>query len=249
MTTTTFAELNNNRRKWIQKDPLRVDNFSDLAIQAGGIETIQRVFAFALFAELPVKDFVLMSNPKELPISENAKKCLLNNAGDEDRHYHAFLKAEQSYHVPERFKAIAKDLIKCFIEALDHPIEIAGFLETGMFQLSLTLMRVLGTPAIVSLGAKVSEDERRHQITNRAIMRSLGYDPTQPSQNLIQLKADVLAWLLEDLRDSEALGLFKDDLIDSSNQLIRTGNDEYLTFLTQGAEYMLPFENANSALY
>lgn len=241
----TYAQLDAARRKWIQR-PLRREEFSQEAIVAGVVETMQRCFAFALHAEIPVKEFVIASHPKELPISPEARNCLMRNAGDEDRHYHAFLKAADAYPVAANLMADAGAIVKEWQASTAHPIEVAGFIETSTFQITLTLMRVLGTPAIVSLGAKVSEDENRHQATNRGIMRELGYNPSQPPAHLNRLRDYSLEWLLADLKDSPELGIFKDELHQASKDLVRTGYSEYLHELTAGAEYVLPFENSNS---
>lgn len=246
----SIADLHNSRTEWsIKTQPTWID-YPDDAKECGADIVIQKVLAIALNLEIPAGKFVMASKPKDLPISEVAKACLIANAHDEGTHYQAFDNYAKVYKIPPEFmsesEAIAKEWENLATDK-QHFLEVVAALETGLFQISLVMLRLFGSVSLARLGQLVAEDEWRHQATNRAVLRHLGINPAKLSNQLDTLMSDSLQWMLSGFTNDNDFELSVDDLIRYSNQLIQNGvSPELDSIFNDLGEYRPPFEVNNA---
>lgn len=220
---------------------------------------LQVIIGMGLVLELPVGEFVRDGMKGELPEEihdgvDYVKKLLLTNSADEGRHYTGMLNAAKAYPVSDSIMQECESLRDAWVDLKEHPIMVAGSLESGIFLVNLAILRLLGSPDLATLGRGISSDERRHVITNRNAVKDLGMNPWEPGKAILDLMVDSFNFMLKDFtpEDSEEIlgvELSKDFFIKSGMDLITTGNAFELDSLVRTVDYNPAFEIGNAALY
>lgn len=225
-----------------------------------GVERLmQIIIGMGLVLELPVGEFIRDGMKGDLPTevhdnTDYVRKLLLTNSADEARHYLGMQNAAKAYPVPQDIMEACESLKDAWVDLKEHPIYIAGLLESGLFLVNLAIFRLLGSSDLATLGRGISSDERRHVITNRHAVKDLGMNPWSPSKPMMDLLKDSFDFMLDGFTpydSEEILGveLTKDFLIQSGVDLITTGNAITLDRLVRTVDYTPAFETGNASLY
>ena len=216
-------------------------------------ETIKRVLALGLWLELPVGQWVYDARKSELNIPDSAKELLKSNIKDEAAHERGFRMAADVYPVDEKTYNEAGLIAQQWLDNSEHPLAKAAISEVGIFLVTLGVMRVCGGRSLCSFAARISHDEARHVSTDRSVLFDTGYRPDMPSNSLMDLRRDTLAWSMEHLNiPADETGgdtLNADYLIEQSDSLIKTGEAPDFDDLVYFASHVLPFEVGNSEMY
>lgn len=238
----TYAELDRSRIPW-KPLPLILTPLDFPEHQP----TIQRIIALGLHLELPVGEWVTETTKKDPQIDPDAFTLLTNNIHDEWIHYRAFKHAEKAYPVSSSTLTEAENIGKQWEESQGHPLYKAAVAETGVFLITLALMRILGGQSLATLAAEIGRDEQRHVATNRAILEDLGMNLHNVGPTLSSLYKETLDWIVQDIR-IPTLGITKDILVEASKDLLLSGYSATLDELTDIADYIPSFEVDNSTL-
>ena len=267
MSTITYEKLYTQRcyngvpHFWAPQEvlPLPFNLFSDETLPVceswGVSEAVQRVIALALVLELPVGAWVgELTRTESSRISPVALKLLNSNIKDETFHFRGFERASKAYPISEKITREAQEIGECWTENSSSTIAKACFAETGVFLISLAILRLLGGKELANLAEQVSQDESRHVATNRGILVDLGESCTSPSLSLTALINGTLDWVAGDLcvpgkELCEDFDFNRDFLLKSSHSLVTTGLapelDELMNFQVANS----PFEVSNSSMY
>ena len=167
-----------------------------ISYEEGRLDTIWRAIALGLALELPVGQFTLSASKGDLPNDPAVIDLLLSNTHDEEVHYAGFQAAELAYGCPDVYKDEALAISKLLIEHPDHTVVKAGYMELGVFFVTLPLIRKLGDVGLKLLSENISRDEATHVSTNYMIIDQLGL---RPSQSLSDLRVAVIDWLTQNL--------------------------------------------------
>ena len=162
----------------------------------GRLATIQKAIALGLALELPVGDFTLSASKGDLPAEQGVVDLLIANSTDEDIHYSGFLSAERAFGCPEKYKQEANQLAELVINHPDHVVAKSGYLELGVFFVTLPMMRKLGSVGLKLLSENISRDEAIHVSTNFLIIDQLDL---KVSQSLNQLRIEAVEWVASEL--------------------------------------------------
>lgn len=221
----------------------------------GADRTVSRVLALGLHLELPVGQWVYDAR-KELSGLDGQKDTVLallkSNIKDEHAHDKGFRLAAKAYPLIGNDYEEAGLIADRWLSNSEHPLAKAAISEVGIFLVTLGVMRVVGGRSLCTFAARISHDEARHVSTNRSVLFDMGYRPDQPTNSLMELRKDTLAWAMEYLNvPSDVLGdkLNADYLIEQSTQLITTGTAPEFDELVYMADHNLPFELSNSDMY
>lgn len=230
-------------RPWTPIKPTEKQNINPLALK-----TIQKALALSKL-ELPVGDWCrdeLSNNPN---IPSEAVKLLNIAIEDEVRHDIALANLRAVCDVPERYDAIADQLIdkaNALAEKVS-PITVAGTLEASVFFVILPIYRFLGTKPFRTTANDISLDENRHSIVNVQIAADLGY---KRNSALNKLRRATVAWLVSDLpyeNNPEEKYLSKQFWLNQSDSLYERGKAKGLADTKRGVMYSF-FEASNSEL-
>jgi hypothetical protein len=267
MSTTTYEKLylqrcyNGVPHFWNPQDlttePYTVFGDDDFPVQEDwGVDTaIKKTIALALQLEMPVGEWVGDFTRKEGErVSPIAQTLLKSNIKDETFHFRGFQKAAQAYPISDKIMQESAYIGDRWLSDPSHTIAKACFAETGVFLISLAILRLLGGKELANLAEQVSVDESRHVATNRGILVDLGESCTTPTFSLIGLIRDTLDWVCDGLNvPGDVLGedfnFNRDFLLASSDELIQHGTAKQLNELMSFAVHSLPFEVSNEALY
>ena len=210
---------------------------------------LQRLNRLGLDLEIEVGQFITAASRKDLPSAPYLKELLMSNVADEARHFDGFTKATEAYGAADG--AISSDLQARWIAAADetHPMLIAATMETGVFLVTLGLMRLIGGSELSDLAFRVAKDEARHVKLNRSLARKLGLSPDKLSKPVQELVDDTLAYAVGDLSIPLLNGLDLDFFTSQSRELIAYGTAKVLDELTAARQHVMPFEVPNASLY
>lgn len=163
----------------------------------GRLDTIWKAIALGLALELPVGQFTLSASKGDLPNDPAVIELLLSNTHDEEVHFAGFQAAERAYGCPTHLKEQANEIAQLLIEHPDHTVVKAGYMELGVFFVTLPLIRKLGDVGLKMLSENISRDEATHVATNYQIIDQMGL---KASQSLSNLRVTIINWLTEDLK-------------------------------------------------
>jgi hypothetical protein len=187
-----YQQLLDRKTSW---KPAEME-YEPISEDYGRLVTLQKAIALGLALELPVGDFTLSASKGDLPTEQGVVDLLIANSADEDTHYAGFLSAERAFGCPEKFKQEANQLAELVINHPDHVVTKSGYLELGVFFVTLPMMRKLGSVGLKLLSENISRDEAIHVSTNFLIIDQLGL---KISQSLDKLRIDVVEWVTSEL--------------------------------------------------
>ena len=165
MRTHPYDKLLGRKRKWSPVKPT-VGKLKD-----GAEDTIRRALA-ARHLELPVGSFIEEALEKNVP--ENARKLLIDNVKDEERHDLALGYYANALGVNENEEKEGKLLRDAWINHPDHTITKALVAERAIFFVLLPFFRFNGDAALRTVSADISRDEQIHVGTNTLVCSELG---------------------------------------------------------------------------
>jgi hypothetical protein len=216
---------------------------------------IEKVLALGLQLELPVGEWISeLSRKEESQFSPTLKLLLKSNIRDEAAHFKGFSDAVNIYGVSDSIARESEHIAKCWLEDTSTELEKACYAETGVFLVTLSILRLAGGSELSKMAEEISKDETRHVSTNRGTMNLLGMDYTKPSRKLSGIIFDTIDWICGDLSIpgselGEKFDFNNDFLQRSSMELIKTGIAKDLNNLMSIGVYSPPFENSNASLY
>jgi hypothetical protein len=265
--TTTYEKLYTQRcyngvpHFWtpqdLQTQPFNLFSDETLPVdESWGVSAaVQRVIALALELEMPVGEWVGdFTRTEGSRVSKIAQTLLKSNIKDETFHFRGFEKASKAYPISDDITQEAQNIGQRWLTDPSQTIAKACFAETGVFLISLAILRLLGGKELANLAEQVSQDESRHVATNRGILVDLGESCTTPSNSLTTLIRDTLEWVAGDLcvpgkELCEEFDFDRDFLLRSSDSLVATGLAPELDELMNFQCHTLPFEVSNASMY
>ena len=231
-----YEILLDRKRKWSPVKPT-VGKLKD-----GAEDTIRRALA-ARHLELPVGTFIEEALEKNVP--ENARKLLIDNVKDEERHDLALGYYANALGVNENEEKEGKLLRDAWINHPDHTITKALVAERAIFFVLLPFFRFNGDAALRTISADISRDEQIHVGSNSLVCRELGL---RPSPSLDKLRKATINWIVK------PLGIITTDRyldkkfwLDASDRLMYEGKAPEFSE-TQRARMPAFFEHANTNL-
>jgi hypothetical protein len=229
---TSFIE---RKRKW---EPAHGDTSN---IDAYFEPTLKKAVALAMSLELPVGELTYDGSSGNFKDTE--KYALIHNATDEDTHYRAFKPYEDW---ASEYLAEADNITQALLDEDQNPVFIAGYMELGIFFVSLPILRYFGNAALSTLSGEISRDESSHVLTNWALIDD--YNLGSEYGKLASIRREVVDWLTCDLDD---IGLdnpkaTKDFWVNQSDSLIKKRQADLKE--TQAGQYVSFFEIPNTAL-
>lgn len=216
-------------------------------------EAIQRVLALGLFLELPVGEWVMEGRKLELP--KVAKTLLQTNIADEAKHDLGFRLAAKAYPIDNGIMEQARCISQEWLDSPEHPLAKARNAETGVFLAAgLSTMRLAGGTSLSKTAEDIALDEARHVATNERVLMDLNMSPQNPSISMRKLIRDTIDWLIGDLSIpgrflGEEYNFDKKFILESSDELIKTGVAERLNNLLDIQVTQSPMEMSNASLY
>ena len=231
-----YEILLDRKRKWSPVKPT-VGKLKD-----GAEDTIRRALA-ARHLELPVGTFIEEALEKNVP--DNAKKLLIDNVKDEERHDLALGYYADALGVNENEEKEGKLLRDAWINHPDHTITKALVAERAIFFVLLPFFRFNGDAALRTISADISRDEQIHVGSNSLVCRELGL---RPSPSLDKLRKATINWIVKPLGiNTTDRYLDKKFWLDASDRLMYEGKAPEFSE-TQRARMPSFFENANTNL-
>tara|TARA_Y100001963_G_scaffold129930_1_gene185667 strand:- start:184 stop:903 length:720 start_codon:yes stop_codon:yes gene_type:complete len=222
------------KRKWT---PVAVTKGK---LEEGSEDSMFRALALRVL-ELPVKEFLQQGLEKDLPDVPGVKEALLSNQRDEDKHDLGFQYIVDAHGTNDRAEREARNILKAWLAAPEHPILKAAILERSVFFVLLPFYRFNGDIGIRTLAADVSRDEITHVATHGMVVHDLGLKNT-PSLN--RLRRATVAWVMDGLGVNQNKYLDKDFWIKQSDSLYERGKAEGLE-ATQRSRMPAFFEASN----
>ena len=231
-----YDKLMDRKRKWSPVKPT-AGKFKD-----GSEDTIRRALA-ARHMELPVGSFIKEGLEKDVP--DNARKLLIDNVKDEERHDLALQYIVDAHGADENAEKEGKLLRDAWISHPDHTITKALVAERAIFFVLLPFFRFNGDAALRTVSADISRDEQIHVGANTLVCRELGLSP---SPSLDKLRKATINWVLQPLgRNTQDKYLDRKFWADSSDRLMYEGKAPELSD-TKAARMPAFFEHANTNL-
>ena len=231
-----YEILLDRKRKWSPVKPT-VGKLKD-----GAEDTIRRALA-ARHLELPVGTFIEEALEKNVP--DNAKKLLIDNVKDEERHDLALGYYANALGVNENEEKEGKLLRASWINHPAHTITKALVAERAIFFVLLPFFRFNGDAALRTVSADISRDEQIHVGTNSIVCRELGL---RPSPSLDKLRKATINWIVKPLGiNTTDRYLDKKFWLDASDRLMYEGKAPEFSE-TQRARMPAFFEHANTNL-
>ena len=211
-------------------------------IKEGAHDVLKRALAIR-HMELPVGEFISEALATEVP--PLARKLLLSNVQDEEKHDLALGYIANAHGVDEKAEAEALRLRDAWTSHPDHTITKAMVAERAIFFVLLPLFRAVGDPGMRTVSADISRDEQIHVAANSLVHTELGYN-ISPSLDL--LRKATINWVLQPLSATHPdKFLNKKFWLDSSDRLMYEGKAPELTF-TQASRVPAFFEHSNNDL-
>ncbi len=231
-----YEILLDRKRKWSPVKPT-VGKLKD-----GAEDTIRRALA-ARHLELPVGTFIEEALEKNVP--DNARKLLIDNVKDEERHDLALGYYADALGVNENEEKEGKLLRDAWINHPDHTITKALVAERAIFFVLLPFFRFNGDAALRTISADISRDEQIHVGSNSLVCRELGL---RPSPSLDKLRKATINWIVKPLGiNTTDRYLDKKFWLDASDRLMYEGKAPEFSE-TQRARMPAFFEHANTNL-
>ena len=230
-----YDKLLDRKRKWSPVKPT-VGTLKD-----GSEDTIRRALA-ARHMELPVGTFIQEALEKNVP--DNARKLLIDNVKDEERHDLALGYYADSLGIKEdsQSEMEAKRIRDAWIRHPDHTITKALVAERAIFFVLLPFFRFNGDAALRTISADISRDEQIHVASNSLVCTELGL---HASPSLDKLRKATINWILEPLGINTAdKYLNKNFWLDASDRLMYEGKAPEFSE-TQRARMPAFFEHSN----
>ena len=231
-----YAILLDRKRKWSPVKPTVGQ------LKNGSEDTIRRALA-ARHLELPVGAFITEALEKSVP--ENARKLLIDNVRDEERHDLALGYYADALGMDEKTEKEGKLLRDAWVNHPDHTITKALVAERAIFFVLLPFFRFTGDAALRTISADISRDEQIHVATNSLVCRELG---VHASVSLDKLRKATINWILQPLGiNTTDKYLNKKFWLDASDRLMYEGKAPEFSE-TQRARMPAFFEHANTNL-
>ena len=231
-----YDKLMDRKRKWSPVKPT-AGKFKD-----GSEDTIRRALA-ARHMELPVGSFIKEGLEKDVP--DNARKLLIDNVKDEERHDLALQYIVDAHGADENAEKEAKLIRDAWIAHPDHTITKALVVERAIFFVLLPLFRFNGDAALRTVSADISRDEQIHVGANTLVCRELGLSP---SPSLDKLRKATINWIVQPLgTNTYDKYLDKKFWLDASDRLMYEGKAPEFSD-TRSARMPAFFEHANTNL-
>ena len=228
-----YEILLDRKRKWSPVKPT-VGEVSDEARA-----TIGRALA-ARHLELPVGAFITEGLEKDVP--DNARKLLIDNVKDEERHDLALGYYADAFGTNENDEKEGKLLRDAWINHPDHTITKALVAERSIFFVLLPFFRFNGCAALRTISADISRDEQIHVGANSLVCRELGL---RPSPSLDKLRKATINWIVKPLGiNTKDRYLDKKFWTDASDRLMYEGKAPEFSE-TQRARMPAFFEHSN----
>jgi hypothetical protein len=228
-----YEILLDRKRKWSPVKPT-VGEVSDEARA-----TIGRALA-ARHLELPVGAFIQEGLEKDVP--DNARKLLIDNVKDEERHDLALGYYADAFGTDENTEKEGKLLRDAWINHPDHTITKALVAERSIFFVLLPFFRFNGDAALRTISADISRDEQIHVGANSLVCRELGL---RPSPSLDKLRKATINWIVQPLGiNTYNRYLDKKFWLDASDRLMYEGKAPEFAE-TQRARMPAFFEHSN----
>jgi hypothetical protein len=240
MTTQTLkpSVWNTPRKEWQPNSPSAQ---SDYCLAP---DTISRCLALTPLEPL-VKGFILdgLDRADHKLLGEDAITALLRNTEDEVKHELALDYAKKSLiNYNPKFEDEALSLIQAWNLLDCHPITKAAVLENGVFFIVLPLYASFGSASLRISANSISADEVIHVQTHRAAAQIL---KAKPSKQLDQLRHDTVAWLSQDLKETEGKWS-QERALKNSESLMRRGVSDMIE--TAVATVLAPYELKSTSL-
>ena len=236
-TLSPYDQVISRKRKWtpvaVQKGQV-VEGAEDALKRALGLRHL----------ELPVREFLQQGLEKELPKTPGVKEALLSNQRDEENHDQALNYVIDAHGANPKYEEEAKQILKAWLDAPEHPILKAAILERSVFFVILPFFRFNGDVGIRTTAADISRDEQTHVAIHSMVCSELGLKST-PSLN--RLRRATVGWVMDSLGVSENKYLNKDFWMSQSDSLYEKGKAPGLKD-TQRARMPAFFEAANTDL-
>ena len=231
-----YEILLDRKRKWSPVKPT-VGKLKD-----GAEDTIRRALA-ARHLELPVGTFIEEALEKNVP--DNAKKLLIDNVKDEERHDLALGYYADALGTDEKTEKEGKLFRDAWINHPDHTITTALVAERASFFVLLPVFRFNGDAALRTISADISRDEQIHVGSNSLVCRELGL---RPSPSLDKLRKATINWIVKPLGiNTTDRYLDKKFWLDASDRLMYEGKAPEFSE-TQRARMPADLEHANTNL-
>ena len=209
-----YTKLLERKRKW---SPVRPTTG---ILKDGSEDTIRRALA-ARHMELPVGAFIQEGLEKDVP--DNARKLLIDNVKDEERHDLALGYYADALGIKEdsQSEMEAKRIRDAWIRHPDHTITKALVAERAIFFVLLPFFRFTGDAALRTISADISRDEQIHVASNSLVCTELGL---HASPSLDKLRKATINWILEPLGiNTTDKYLDKNFWLDASDRLMYEG--------------------------
>ena len=231
-----YEILLDRKRKWSPVKPTVGE------VKDGSKDTIRRALA-ARHLELPVGAFIKEGLEKDVP--DNARKLLIDNVKDEERHDLALGYYADAFGTDENTEKEGKLLRDAWINHPDHTITKALVAERAIFFVLLPFFRFNGDAALRTVSADISRDEQIHVGTNTLVCTELGLSP---SPSLDKLRKATINCIVQPLGiNTTCKYLDKKFWLDASDRLMYEGRAPEL-ISTKTARMPAFFEHANTNL-
>ena len=231
-----YDKLLDRKRKWSPVKPT-------VGVLKDGSEDVIRRALAARHLELPVGTFIEEALEKNVP--ENARKLLIDNVKDEERHDLALGYYANALGVNENEEKEGKLLRDAWINHPDHTITKALVAERAIFFVLLPFFRFNGDAALRTISADISRDEQIHVGSNSLVCRELGL---RPSPSLDKLRKATINWIVKPLGiNTTDKYLDKKFWLDASDRLMYEGKAPEFSE-KQRARMPAFFEHANTNL-
>ena len=233
MRQTPYQKLLERKRKWTPVQTT-AGKFRD-----GSEDTIRRALA-ARHMELPVGAFIKEGLEKDVP--DNARKLLIDNVKDEERHDLALGYYADALGMDSQSENEAKRIRDAWIRHPDHTITKALVAERAIFFVLLPFFRFNGDAALRTISADISRDEQIHVASNSLVCTELGL---HASPSLDKLRKATINWILQPLGiNTTDKYLDKNFWLDASDRLMYEGKAPEFSD-TQRARMPAFFEHSN----
>ena len=231
-----YDKLFSRKRKWSPVQP------TVGKLKEGAEETIRRALAIR-HMELPVGTFIKEGLEKNVP--DNARKLLIDNVKDEERHDLALGYYADALGTNEIEEKEGKLLRDAWVNHPDHTITKALVAERAIFFVLLPFFRFNGDAPLRTVSADISRDEQIHVGTNSLVCTELGLSA---SPSLDKLRKATINWILQPLKGN-GIDRYLDRKFwtDSSDRLMYEGKAPELSD-TKAARMPAFFEHANTNL-
>jgi hypothetical protein len=235
-----FYELEQQRREWevAAIQPMGEECPAEIKAAFG------RMVAISLELELSVGAFISALLEKEDNIPVEAKRGLVLNCHDEEKHKAAFDSLALALPFSEEERQMAINYRKQIIHSKEHPLAKARDLETVLFIPLQAAMRILsfqyGNQQIERTLNDISRDEFRHITYNWEISEHLGIGINKEFNDFI---VGITEWVFEPIKQHALDCTY---WTERAKDMQRDGYSEELTRMTSVGIHKAPFEISNS---